>query len=295
MIISLSIVATLCLVTAVIYWLSHRLLFKPDRFTTPHAPAFTTDMRFEDVQFESVDGLRLHGWHCHRPENTTTLLLCHGNKGSLRGRENTVDFYARLGMNVFAFDYRGYGLSEGRPNEKGSYRDVRAAWDYLRGQKLIAAKNIVILGRSLGGAIAADLLADSSIAEMPGAAILESTFTSVPELAVELYPITGRLIGLFIRYNSLKKVGSIRTPLLLIHSSEDELIGIHHGKSLLSCSPPGTRWLEIKGQHRDGFVTSQSMYYPAIRKFLLANGLALNSDQADFNQARQLKTKIEQP
>lgn len=252
------------LVRLLIAPISRRLIFKPTRLRETIAPTFEAGTEYEDVWFETADGERLHGWYCWRHGNQGLLMLCHGNKACIEHRPENVEFYLNMGLNVFVFDYRGYGVSSGRPTEAGTYLDVEAAWRYLTVDRDIAPNQIVLLGRSLGGAIAAHLAHQAK----PAAIILESTFTSVPNIARELFPLFSRLIATHLRYFTIKKVGQFRAPLLIVHSSEDELIDIAHGLALQQAAAPGTRFLEIKGRHRDGFASSAEIYVPGVRAFI---------------------------
>lgn len=245
--------------------ISQRLIYKPE--PGPHdfvLPDFPSDVDHEHLFIDTRDGERLHGWLVTRAGNRGLILLCHGNRGSIAGRENTVLFYLELGMDVCVFDYRGYGQSTGTPSEQGTYNDVDAVWHFLTTQRAYAPGMIVLLGRSLGAAIAAHLATHAR----PRAVILESTFSTLHDLATELYPLLKAVFNVHIRYNTLEKISQIDSPLLLVHSTSDELIGIHHGKTLLKAARKGTRLIEISGRHRDGFVTSKATYLPAIRQFI---------------------------
>ncbi|MFK8028919.1 MAG: alpha/beta hydrolase [Gammaproteobacteria bacterium] len=244
---------------------THKLIFKPE--PGPHdyeTPVFPNDVEHEDLRFPSSDGESLHGWLVKREGNKGLILICHGNRGSIAGREDTALFYLAFGMDVCLFDYRGYGKSSGTPSEAGTYADVDAVWDYLTRKRGYAPEETVLLGRSLGAAIASHLAAHVT----PKAVILESTFSTLPNLASELYPLLKRLFTVHVNYNTLEKIARISAPLLLVHSTTDELIGLHHAKALLEAAPSGTRLIEIKGRHRDGFVTSKETYIPAVTQFI---------------------------
>ncbi len=245
--------------------LSRRLVFKPEPGDHDFKePVFPDGVSHEHLFFETTDGERLHGWLVSKPENRHLLLICHGNRGSIAGREDTALFYLELGLNVCLFDYRGYGQSTGTPSEAGTYTDVDAAWTYLTEHRNYKPDEIVLLGRSLGAAIASHLATRVT----PRAVILESTFSSLPRLAGELYPLLKYPLTVRVKYNTLEKIRAFTAPLLLVHSTEDELIGIHHGLDLLKAAPPATELVKITGKHRDGFFTSKSVYVPAIKQFL---------------------------
>ena len=129
---------------------------------------------YEDVFLETENGVRLHGWYIPSHGSRQTLLFFHGNAGNISHRGASVEIFHRLGLNVFIFDYQGYGKSQGKPDEKGLYKDARAAWSYLTNQRGFDQEDIILFGRSLGGAVAAELAAEIQ----PGGLILESTFSS---------------------------------------------------------------------------------------------------------------------
>lgn len=250
----------------------HRQIFKPARATghlTPN-PA-TRGVDYEDVFFAGADGLTLHGWYLPYAGATATMLFCHGNRGNLGDRVDSVVFYRQLGLNVFALDYRGYGLSEGHPTEEGLYRDAQAAWDYLCDQRGVDAARIVILGRSLGGGVASHLAANTR----PGAVIIESTFTSIADMARERFPRLPlwRLGG--IAFNNLDRIDAIRAPLLLVHSADDDVIGYHHGRALAAKVGPNARFVTIAGAHSGGHLSSGEAYARPLREFLAAAGIDL--------------------
>ncbi len=263
--IALAVIAVVTLVIIGAPHVSRRLIFKPEPGEHDFvAPSFPSDVALEELFIKTPDGERLHGWLASREGAEGLILLCHGNRGSIAGREDTVMFYLELGMAVCLFDYRGYGRSTGTPSEQGTYNDVDAVWQYLTADRGYDAGSIVLLGRSLGAAIAAHLATHAK----PRAVILESTFSTLHDLATELYPLLKSLFNVHVKYNTLEKLSRITSPLLLVHSSNDELIGLHHGKALLAAAPPNTRLIEITGRHRDGFVTSKDIYMPAIREFI---------------------------
>ena len=141
-------------------------------------------LSFENLSFKTSDGLKLSGWFIPCEDARGVILFCHGNAGNISHRLDSIHIFHRLGLSVFIFDYRGYGQSEGKPSEIATYRDVEAAWKYLVEERQENPNRIIIFGRSLGGSVAAW----QARSHKPGALILESAFTSVPNLAAKLYP-----------------------------------------------------------------------------------------------------------
>src|SRR5699024_9879685 len=153
-----------------------RMIYHPSKGLWTDPPA--AGLAFEDVTFDTEDDRQLHGWFVPSDDTSTTVLYFHGNAGNISGRLETIKLLHSLGLNVFIFDDRGYGKSEGSSSEKGTYRDAAAAWNYLTQSRGIDAGKIVVMGRSLGGSIAAWLAARKN----PAALVIESTFTSAADL-----------------------------------------------------------------------------------------------------------------
>jgi len=165
---------------------------------------------------------------------------------------------------VFIFDYRGYGSSEGQPDEAGTYADAAGAWSYLTDQRGMAPDEIVIFGRSLGAAVASHLAARVASAAL----IIESAFTSAADVAAGAYwflPVR-RLIRY--RYDTHTELKDVRQPLLVIHSDDDEIIPVAHGEKLFSVAHEPKIFLRIWGGHNDGFYVSEPVYSQGIDEFL---------------------------
>jgi hypothetical protein len=268
-------------VALVILNYQHRQIFKPQRARGKlHPDPSVHGIEFDDVSFVGAEGQQLHGWWLPCDPAAGTLLFCHGNRGNLSQRTESCVFYRRLGLNVFAFDYRGYGHSPGKPTEAGLYADATAAWRYLRDERGIVANEIAILGRSLGGAVASHLASQVR----PAAVVIESTFTSIRSLARELYPRLPHWGLDRIRFDNAKRIGDIDVPLLLVHSADDQVIGFHHGETLASLAHPQHRFVTISGAHSGGHLSSGDVYARPLREFLLDAGLRLLPD--DVNSRR---------
>ncbi len=263
----------------------HRQIFKP----TPALGALSPDpasrgVAFDDIEFAGPDGRALHGWWLPCDPAAGTLLFCHGNRGNISDRVDSGVFYRQLGLNVFAFDYRGYGRSPGHPSEDGLYADAHAAWRYLRDQRQIDAAQLVILGRSLGGGVASHLATTTN----PAAVVIEATFTSIADVARKHYPNLPHWGLHRIRFDNLARIGRIRSPLMLVHSVDDEVIGFEHAKILSDNAPPGHRFLPISGAHSGGHLTSGAAYAEPLRQFLLDNGLQLVPDVKSQGEQRNV-------
>jgi len=221
-------------------------------------------LAFEAVTFKTQDGLKLYGWWIPANPERGVILFCHGNAGNISHRLDSILIFHKLGMSVFIFDYRGYGLSEGRPTESGTYRDADAAWDYLLQTRRIPPERIIPFGRSLGGAIAAHVAASRP----SRALIVESAFTSLRDIAKDHLPWVPDFFLAGYRYHTLESVREFTKPILVVHSPEDEIIPFKHGLTLYRAAQSPKQFLEIHGSHNGGFMESAKAYEKGLRAFL---------------------------
>ena len=252
----------LLLLTVYIY--QPKMLYFPDEGDQTAATPSDVGLTYQQVELRTTDDLRLSAWYLPAEDEQGVLLFCHGNAGSISHRLDSLLLFHHLQMSVLIFDYRGYGQSEGQPSEQGTYTDALAAWEYLLTQKSKQPAEIVIFGRSLGAAIAAEL----ATRVRPGALILESAFTSVPDLASEIYPfLPARLLSRF-SYDTRTRLDSLASPLLIIHSNDDEIIPYSHAQRLYAAAHEPKQLLNISGGHNDGFLVSGNRYTEGLRRFL---------------------------
>ena len=240
----------------------NRLVFMVthELYRTPAANGW----RYDDVRLD-VDGGQTHGWYVHAATDARgVILFSHGNAGNIADRLESISIFRDLGFDVLAYDYGGYGESTGGPSEARCYADIRAMWRYLTEERGIAAKRIVLFGRSLGAGPTCQLATEVEAA----AVILESTFTSIPDRAQEMYRIFPARLILRIRFDNAEKIANLRSPLLVVHSPDDTLIPIHHGRVLFERASEPKTFLEIRGDHNEGFWTSGSLYRDGLTAFL---------------------------
>jgi fermentation-respiration switch protein FrsA (DUF1100 family) len=249
-------------IIGVMYFLQEGMVYHPDRqvSSTPSAAGLV----FEDVSFTTRDGATIAAWYIPASNATGTILFCHGNAGNISHRLQSIEIFHNLRLNVLIFDYRGYGNSDGKPSEEGTYLDAEAAWDYLTKVRGVPPESIILFGRSLGGAVAAE----TALRKDPGALILESAFTSAPDLGRSLYPWLP--VGLIarIRYATIDKVGSIRCPKLIVHSPDDDVVPFDHATRLFDAASSPKTFLQIEGGHNDGFLASGAAYRDGLRRFV---------------------------
>ncbi len=243
-----------------------RLLYYPDvPSRTIVATPDRVGLAYESVEILTEDDVRLDAWYLStKGEARGVLLFFHGNAGNISHRLDSLKIFTDLGLDVLIFDYRGYGRSEGEISEQGTYLDAEAAWRHLTDDRHIPEKNIVLFGRSLGAAIAAHLAARHK----PGALIMESAFTSVPDLAARYYRIFPVHWLARYRYNAEDYLRSVRCPVLIVHSLDDEIIPSQHGRDLFAAANEPKELLEIRGSHNEGFLVSGRTYVDGLDAFM---------------------------
>jgi fermentation-respiration switch protein FrsA (DUF1100 family) len=224
-------------------------------------------LSYEDVYLTTADGVRIHGWHLpaaepDRPDSLAVLFL-HGNAGNVSHRLDKLLIFRDLGVSVLIIDYRGYGRSEGRPNERGTYADADAAYAHLVSERGVAPQRIVVYGESLGAAVAVDLASRVEV----GGVVMESAFTSVVEVGQGMFPFLPVRWLVRNRYDSLSKIGRVRAPLLILHSVNDEFFPMRHPRRLLDAANEPKRLVELRGGHNDAFLVSEAIYRSALAEF----------------------------
>ncbi len=253
--------AVLLLVLPVLFEKS--LIYQPSR--EHDASARALGLAHESVALTAEDGVRLDALFLPAKASRVTVLFSHGNAGNLSHRLDRVIFLqARLAADVLLFDYRGYGRSEGSPDEEGTYRDGRAAYRWLTEVRKIPAGRVVLFGESLGSAVAVDL----AVSLPCRALVLEAPFTSVPDMARVLLPFFPRS---FVRtqYDNLAKVRNLRVPLLVLHGERDEVVPFAQGRRVFEAAPAPKRFYAIPGAgHNDTYLVGGDAYWSAVAEFL---------------------------
>ncbi len=219
---------------------------------------------YEDVELTLDSGDKIHGWYVPNPAATTQLIYFHGNAGNISGRINSIQRWHRIGVSVLIVDYPGYGQSTGKPTEEGTYESARAAWQHLTQEKSIPPQDIVLFGRSLGGGVATQLATEVQAKAL----IIESTFTSVPDVAAEIYwflPVR-RLAR--VKYESAVKIGDVGMPILILHSPDDEVIPYSHGEKLFALAEEPKTFIKTKGGHNDRHILAEPAYGKSLKSFI---------------------------
>ncbi len=221
-------------------------------------------LSYEDLKIPLADKTKISAWYLPHPEADKTVLFFHGNGGNISHRGDSLYIFHKLKLNVLIIDYPGYGKSEGTPSETGVYQSATAAWHYLVSEKKLKPEDIIIFGRSLGGAVAVDLASRVKA----GGLILESTFSSVHDFVDMVFPVLSHFIYLRYSFDSFSKINKVSVPVLVVHSPDGEVIPFELGQKLFEAVVSEKIFLPIKGGHNDGFMQSISVYIPALQIFL---------------------------
>ena len=238
------------------------MVFFPD--TTIEQTPVDLDLQFEDIWFTSSDSVRLHGWLIPASSPNHLLLFCHGNAGNISHRLDNVRLLHNRGISVFIFDYRGYGRSQGRINEKGFYLDSEAAYEVAREWAEKHRAKLVVFGRSLGGIAATHLGATKHCDGL----ILESTFTNMGAMARSHYPLPFAETLLKHRLNAVGEIIQVRVPILFFHGDKDRIVSIKLGQKLFEAAPNPKEFVLIpRAGHNDTYFVGGPDYFKKIESF----------------------------
>jgi fermentation-respiration switch protein FrsA (DUF1100 family) len=245
-----------------------RLVYAPGLSRRLQPPPRELGLPVERVEFRTSDSVNLVAWVIPAADGADRpwLLICHGNAGNISDADRPQHYAGLrgLGLNLLAFDYRGYGESGGTPTEPGLYRDAEAAYRYLREQRGVPPERIVLFGHSLGSAVAVELATRVPAAGL----ILDGALASVVGRGQEVYPwIPVRWIAAS-RYESIDKIGRLTLPKLFLHASHDEVIPIAHGRRLYAAASEPKEFVELQGGHGDAFVADSARYFGNIGRFV---------------------------
>ncbi len=260
----LSVACLYLLILILIGIFQNQLIFMPQRDLS-QTPG-SVGLAYRDIRFRAEDGVELAAWFVPAAvQSERVVLFCHGNAGNMSNRLDSILVFHGLNLNVFLFDYRGYGQSEGRPSEEGMYLDAAGAWRYLtqEGERFLP-ENIVLFGRSIGGSVATWLARSHPVGNL----IIESAFRSVPALAFRYLPFVPFRLIFRNRFDTEANLRAISCPLLVIHSREDEIVPFSHGQALYEGAHQPKTLLEISGPHNGGFLNAIEIYEEGLRSFL---------------------------
>lgn len=250
-------------------WFEHANVYQPNR-KLEGSPA-DVGLPFEDVTLATDDSVKVHGWFIPAPTNSPragfVVLVSHGNAGNISHRTALAGLLRRHGVAVLLYDYRGYGRSEGRPSEDGTYRDALAFYGWLK-QRGFAPEKILSYGESLGGGIASEL----ARRERVGGLILQSAFTSIPDVGAELFPFLPVRLLSTIRYATRERLSQIHVPVLVIHSPQDEIVKFGHAEKNFAAANEPKLLVTLGGSHNDGLFENEALFHEGMEKLLKLAG-----------------------
>jgi hypothetical protein len=242
--------------------LEHHFLYFPDpRY---EATPTTVGLTYEEIAFQATDGTRLNGWLLPGESEAPVVLFCMGNAGNISHRLETLQLLHDLGVAIFIFDYRGYGLSEGTASETGTYQDVTGAMNFLN-KRGWPTSQIIIFGRSLGAAIGLE----AALRNPPAGLIMESAFTSISAMGRHHYPLLNLLLGWLLgaKYDNLEKIAALKSPLLLIHGKDDTICPPRMAEELYARAPKEKQPFWISGaDHNNGFIVGGEAYRQTLKQ-----------------------------
>jgi fermentation-respiration switch protein FrsA (DUF1100 family) len=270
----LGLLITWILLVVVMLLLERRFIYFP--FREHDAGPADFGLRADELALQTADGVRLHGWWIHAgqddaaanstPTTGTRLAVIwyHGNAGNVSHRlEVAKEFVDRFAVEMLLLDYRGYGLSEGRPDEAGLYRDGEAAYAEAR-RHGFAPEAIVLYGESIGSGVALEV----ALTHPCGGIILQSPFLSIPALARAIYKIVPTFL-IRTQFDNAAKIGRVTAPKLILQGDRDEIVPLSHGRQLFERAAPPKRFVILPGaMHNDTYVAAADSYFDAVRSFL---------------------------
>jgi uncharacterized protein len=254
-----SVAAAYLIVLVMLMVLEESMIFFPAKY--PEGIWKPTGFSFEDAEFQAADGTQLHGWYVPHERPTATVLFLHGNAGNITDRTDVLErLHNVAGASVLILDYRGYGRSAGKPSEKGILADARAARAWLAKKENIPENQIVVMGESLGGGVAIDLVAEDGARAL----VLISTFSSLPDVAAYHYPIFPVRLLMRTRLDSVSKISRYRGPLLQFHGRNDTIVPFRFGEKLFRAANEPKDLIVSENHDHNDYVPTE--FYEKVKK-----------------------------
>jgi Hydrolases of the alpha/beta superfamily len=276
----------IAVVASIVLWTIAAMVFENKFIFFPlkYPEGIYEDARFipnlTECWITTEDGVKIHGWFTRAESAIATLVIAHGNGGNISYRIDLMKRLQKVQFNVLMFDYRGYGKSEGSPDEAGVYSDGRAAFDYALQLPGVDPHKIILWGTSLGGAVAVDV----AIHRRPAGLILESTFSSAEDVARKAYPYLPVQFTLRSKFNSIDKIPHIGVPLLQMHGNKDKVIAFDLGKKLFEAAREPKEFYVIEGSdHNDTYIVGGQAYLEKVRSFALRTA-AMSGNERPVNE-----------
>jgi hypothetical protein len=255
----------LLLVAGVVRLLEQNLIYYPPRYPLGFEPPEKYGLHLEEVWIRAGDGVRLNAFYFSNPSSRKVLLWFHGNAENIGYGLEQMKAFTELGVNILEVDYRGYGKSEGKPDEVGLYRDAEAAYRYLLEARRFQPEDVIFFGQSLGGAVAVELASRHPC----GGLVLQSTFTSARDMARRMFAIPFFAFAIKSRFDSIGKMARVRAPVLIVHGTNDEIVPFAMGQKLYALAPEPKQFLAVAGAgHNDVLYLGGQLYLDSLKRFV---------------------------
>jgi uncharacterized protein len=242
-----------------------KIIFHPTKFPEGYWNPVSLGLKAQNISFQSVDDVNLHGWFVPTPGARATLLWFHGNAGNLSHRLDNIQRLLPLNLNIFIFDYRGYGKSEGEPDENGIYKDSQAAYNMVLELEGVSVNSLFLFGRSLGGICATETALNNPARGL----ILESTFTSASDMSRKIMPLIPLGWAIRSKLDAINKVAELKLPKLFLYGDRDEVVPFDLGRKLYEeASDPKSFYIIQGAGHNDTYIMGGRDYYNAFDGFI---------------------------
>jgi uncharacterized protein len=260
-----------------LYFTQRSIIFRPSRqlYHSPH----DYRINFEDLYLESRSKKKIHGWWMPGPGNKV-IIFFHGTIGNLTYELPTIAFLHSLGASLLSIDYPGYGKSEGQPSERGCYEAADAAWDLVCQTKGFKSEDVILYGKSLGGAVATYLAANHKC----GGLVFHSGFTSIPDMAQHIYPYLPVRLFCHSSMNALKYVTKSECALLLMHSETDEFIPISQAYRVYEKATSPRQFIRLKGSHFSDSWQANPKVYESLKELVYNGSVSQNQQTSRASQ-----------
>jgi len=243
----------------------NKIIFHPSPYPDGYWNPTTLGVPAQDIYFNSEDGVKLHAWFIPAPNADATLLWFHGNAGNLSHRLDNIQRLKRLNLNIFIFDYRGYGRSEGDPDEKGIYKDSRAAYKQVLAMDGVSVDSLFLFGRSLGGICAVETAMNHPARGL----ILESVFTNSADMSRTIFPLIPLGWAVRSKLDAVGKVPHLKLAKLFLHGTRDDIVPYDLGRKLFEKAGNPKAFYAIEGAgHNDTYILGGAGYFDALNRFI---------------------------
>ena len=249
--------------------IENQLIYFPPRYPEGFPAPQTYQGEVEEVWLLTEDGVKINAFYRSNPPSKQVLLWFHGNAENIGYGLEHLRALAKIGVNILAVDYRGYGKSEGKPDEAGVYHDADAAYDYLIKQRHFRPEDIIIYGHSLGGAVAIDLASRRPC----GGLIIQSSFINARAMARRMFAIPLIEYVVKSRFDSLQKIREVHAPILIVHGTRDDLVPFRMGQQLFAAAPEPKRFYPIEGAGHNDLMEIGAVSYLACLQRFVANSV----------------------